>query len=448
MPINSLEDIWAAVCEECKKTISEVAFNCFLKDLKPVSFNSGEFVVSINNEYMRGIIEQNYSETLTNALRNVMGIDVSVTVVFEDDEEKIKLAEQYSDGLSFEDFFTFQNFIVGSGNRFAHAACLAVADSPTLIYNPLIIYGPSGVGKTHLMLAIKNYTKKKFPHKKVEYIRSEDFTNQLIKALQDGKLGFGSIEDFRNKYRNVDLLLIDDIHFIAGKEQTQEEFFNTFNTLQQKNKQIVVTLDRPPKEVKTLDDRIRSRLESGLFADITTPDFETRVGIVLKKAEQMGIELNENIVYYIADHIKVNTRQLEGVIKKLQAYITIQNRVPTLSVVQGFIKDIISNAHPEPIKIETIIAEVARTYNVSEADILSNRKTASLVLARQVSMYIARETTDLSYKAIGEMFSRDHSTVLHNCNKIEEFLKDKPFQKELVFDIIKNLQSNSEGNIS
>lgn len=444
MPINSIEDIWSAVCDECKKTITEIAFNCFLKDLKPVSFNSGEFVVSINNDYMRTLIEQNYSDLLNSSIKNVMGIDVSVLIIFEDDEEKIKNAEQFSDGLTFEDFFTFQNFIVGSTNHFAHAASLAVAENPGIgNYNPLVIYGPSGVGKTHLMLAIKNHIKKKFPLKKIEYIRSEEFTNQLIRALQEGKLGLGSIDDFRNKYRNVDVLLIDDIHFIAGKEQTQEEFFNTFNTLQQNNKQIVVTLDRPPKEVRTLNDRLRSRLEGGMFADITTPDFETRVGIIIKKAEQLGIELSENIVYYIAEHLKNNTRQLEGVVKKLQAYITILNKTPTIAIVQGFIKDIISDTQPEPIKIEKIIAEVARTYNVSESDILSSRKTAALVLARQVSMYIARETTDLSYKAIGEKFGRDHSTVLHNCSKIEEFLKDKPFQKELVDDIIKNLQSNN-----
>ncbi len=444
MAINSIDDIWEAVCEECKKTITEVAFNCFFKDLKPVSFNSGEFVISINNEYMRTVIEDNYTEILKNALKNVTGINVNVVIIYEDEEEKIKNVEQFSEGLSFEDFFTFQNFIVGSTNRFAHAASLAVAENPSVTYNPLVIYGPSGVGKTHLMLAIKNHIKKKFPQKKIEYIRSEEFTNQLIHALQEGKLGLGTMDDFRTKYRNLDVLFIDDIHFIAGKEQTQEEVFNTFNTLLQNNKQIVVTLDRPPREVKTLNDRIRSRLEGGMFADITTPDFETRVGIIIKKAEQLNIELSENIVYYIAEHIKVNTRQIEGVVKKLQAYITILNKTPTISTVQGFIKDIISDYQPEPIKIEKIIAEVARTYNVSETDILSNRKTASLVLARQVSMYIARETTDLSYKSIGEKFGRDHSTVLHNCSKIEEFLKDKPFQKELVDDIIKNLQSTNE----
>ncbi len=444
MPINSLDDIWYAVCDECKKVISEIAFNCFLKDLRPVSLDGRELILAINNEYMRGVVEQNYTETLKDSIKAVMGIEIDVKIIYEDEEVNIMLAEKYSEGLSFEDFFTFQNFIVGSSNRFAHAASLAVADNPVLIYNPLVIYGPSGVGKTHLMLAIKNHIKKKFPNKSIEYIRSEDFTNQLIKALQDGKLGLGSIDDFRNKFRNVDVLLIDDIHFIAGKEQTQEEFFNTFNTLLQTNKQIVVTLDRPPKEVKTLDDRIRSRLESGLFADITTPDFETRVGIIIKKTEQLGIELGENIVYYIAEHIKVNTRQLEGVIKKLQAYIKIQNRIPTISVVQGFIRDVINDTQPEPIKIEKIISEVARTYNISESDVLSNRRTASLVLARQVAMYIARETTDLSFKAIGESFGKDHTTVLHNVRTIEKFLSDKPYQKELVDDLIKNLKSNNE----
>ena len=446
MPISSLDDIWNLVSEKCKEMITETAFNCFLKDLKPVSFNGGEFIVSCNDEYARGIVEENYSEVLKKALNGVMGIEVNVRVIYEEDEEKILRAEQFSEGLSFEDFFTFENFIVGSTNRFAHAASLAVADNPSITYNPLVIYGPSGVGKTHLMLAIKNHIKKKFPFKVIEYIRSEDFTNQLIKALQDGKLGLGTMEDFREKFRNIDVLLIDDIHFIAGKEQTQEEFFNTFNTLLQSNKQIVVTLDRPPRDVKTLDNRIRSRFESGLLADITTPDFETRVGIIIKKAQQLGFELNENLVYYIAENIKVNTRQLEGVVKRLHAHISIQNKTPNLSVVQGIIRDVINDTQPEPIKIEKIISEVAKTYNISEEEILSNRKTANLVLARQVAMYISRKTTDLSFKAIGECFGKDHTTVLYNVSKIEEFLKDKPYQRELVEDIIKNLKSNNDNS--
>lgn len=446
MYISSLQDIWFAVCDECKKTVSEIAFNCFLKDLRPVSLDAKKFIISVNNEYMLSVIEQNYSELLYNAIYNVMGIKMEVEFILEDDEEKIQKAEKYCEGLSFEDFFTFSNFIIGPTNKFANAASFAVADNPNIIYNPLVIYGPSGVGKTHLMLAIKNHIKTKYPDKKIEFTTGENFTNQLIQAIQDGKLGLGTIEDFRNKYRNIDVLLIDDIHFIAGKEQTQEEFFNTFNYLYQKNKQIVVTLDRPPKEIKTLDDRIRSRFESGLFADIISPDYETRVGIINQKAEQMNIKIEQNLVCYIADNIKVNTRQLEGVVKKLQAYITIQNMVPNLAVVQGFIKDVISDTKPEPIKIETIISEVAKTYNVLENDILSNRRTASLALARQVAMYITREMTNMSFKAIGESFGKDHTTVLYNVNKIEEFLSDKPYEKELVENIIRNLNEKNSNS--
>lgn len=446
MSVSSVADIWVLVCEECKKLITQVAFDCFISGLKPIAFDSGELVLACKEEYEKGIIEQNYTEILQKSASSAMGFDVKVRIIVEQDEENFLLAEEFSDGLSFEDFFTFQNFVVGSNNRFAHAASLAVADSQVVIpnYNPLVIYGPSGVGKTHLMLAIKNHMRKKNPYKKIEYIRSEDFTNQLIQALQEGKLGMGSIDDFRNKYRNVDVLLIDDIHFIAGKEQTQEEFFNTFNTLIQNNKQIVVTVDKPPKDIKTLDDRIRSRLEGGLFADILAPDFETRVGIVMQKARQYNIDMSEHVAYYIAENIKVNTRQIEGVVKKLQAFISIQKKAPTVIIVQGIIKDIMNDTKPEPIKVESIISEVAHVYNVSETDILSNRKTKDLALARQVAMYIARKTTDLSYKAIGECFGKDHTTVLYNCQKIENFLIDKPYQQELVEDIINNLRSKSE----
>ncbi|MBR4761128.1 MAG: chromosomal replication initiator protein DnaA [Clostridia bacterium] len=440
MKISSINDIWNAVCEECKKSVSEVAFDTFFKFLKPESFDSNEFILSTENEYLKTTVESLYRDIIAAAIKTVMGIPINPVFVVGDDEETIKKAEQESEGLTFESFFTFDNFVVGSSNEFAHAASLAVADNPNIVYNPLVIYGPSGVGKTHLLLAIKNHIKKNFPYKNVEYTRCEDFTNQLIKSLHEGKLGMGTIDDFRNKYRNADVLLIDDIQFIAGKESTQEEFFNTFNTLYQNNKQIVVTLDRPLKEIKTLDDRIRSRLSAGLFADISSPNFETRVGIIRKKAEQCNITIDENIVYYIAENIKSNTRQLEGVVKKLQAYIAIQKKTPTVSIAQNFIKDVIIDTKPEPISIEKIISEVARSYGVSESDIISSRKTAKLALSRQVAMYIARQTTELSYSAIGEKFGRDHSTVLYNCNRIEEFLRDKPYEKELVDDIIKNLQ--------
>ncbi len=443
MSVFSIKDIWSAVCEECKKKITPIAFDTFFKFLEPENMTSSEFFISANHEYIKDTVETLYTEIIRESIKEVVGVDLRPIFLVADDEETIERAEEFSEGLTFESFFTFDNFIVGSTNRFAHAACLAVAGSNQIIYNPLIVYGPSGVGKTHLLLAIKNHIKKIAPHKSIEYIRGEDFTNQLIQALHEGKLGMGSIDDFRNKFRRVDVLLIDDIHFIAGKEQTQEEFFNTFNTLYQNNKQIVVTLDRPLKEIKTLDDRIRSRLSAGLFADISLPDFETRVGIIRQKAEQCDIEIEENLIFYIAENIKSNTRQLEGVVKKLQAYIKIQNKIPNVSIIQQFIKDVIADTSPEPIKIEKIIEEVAHSYNVTESDILSNRRTASLALARQVAMYIARETTDLSFKAIGESFGKDHTTVLYNVNKIEKFLQDKPYEKELVDDIIKNLRGDN-----
>jgi chromosomal replication initiator protein len=327
---------------------------------------------------------------------------------------------------------------MGACNRFAHAASMAVADNPRIIYNPLVIYGPSGVGKTHLLLAIRNRIKEKFPEKRIEYVRCEEFTNNLIEAIHTG-----TSDIFRNRFRNLDVLLIDDIQFIAGKEQTQEEFFNTFNALHQGGKQLVFTMDRPPKDVKTLDDRIRNRLEMGLFADITPPDYETRVGIIKKKAESLGISIEDNLVHYIAEHIKMNIRQLEGVVKKLQAFISIQNHTPTVSVVQNIIREVVNDTKPEPIKIEKIIAEVARTYDVSEKDIISKRKTAELAKARQIAMYIARETTELSYKPIGEAFGKDHTTVLYAVKKVEAFLKENPHEKEIIDDIIKNIKNES-----
>ena len=438
MQIESLTDIWEAVCAELKKRMTEIAFNVWFKDLHPIEIRNGEIILGIYSDYKKQIIESNYMNVITPSIREIMGIDMDIKIVVEDENGRIitnKVAEVVT---SLNDSYTFDNFIMGSCNRFAHAASMAVADNPRIIYNPLVIYGPSGVGKTHLMLAVKIRIKVKFPEKRVEYVRCEDFTNQLINAIQTG-----TSDTFRNTYRNLDVLLIDDIQFIAGKEQTQEEFFNTFNALHQDNKQLVFTMDRPPKDVKTLDDRIRNRLEMGLFADITPPDYETRVGIIKKKAESLGIYIEENLVHYIAEHIKMNIRQLEGVVKKLQAFIQIQNHTPTVAVVQNIIREIVNDTKPEPIKIEQIINEVARTYDVSEKDFISKRKTAELAKARQIAMYIARETTELSYKPIGEAFGKDHTTVLYAVKKVETFLKENPHEKEIIDDIIKNLKNET-----
>ncbi len=442
MKIESPSDIWVLVCDEIKKSVSEIAFDVWLKDLHPIDLKNGEFTLGINSDYKKQIVESNYIEMIHTNLKHIMGFDVAVTILVEDESgQVVSPAKPISDG-SFESDYTFDNFIVGSTNRFAHAASMAVADNPQIIYNPLIIYGRSGVGKTHLLLAIKNHIRKKYPTKKIEYIRCEDFTNQLISAIHDGSLGLGSLDNFRNRFRTTDVLLIDDIQFIAGKDQTQEEFFNTFNTLYQNKKQIVITCDCPPKDIKRLDDRLRSRFESGLIADITPPDFETKVGIIRNKEQQLGITIPDNVVFYIAEHIQDNTRQLEGVVKKIQALILIDQKTPTLSIVQGFIREVVSDTKPEPIKIEQIITEVARTYNVSEGDILSSRRSAELVKARHVAMYIARETTELPYQSIGETFGRNHTTVLYTEKKVKEMMKENPYEKNIIEDIIKNLKSD------
>ncbi len=445
MQIESIGDIWKAVCNDCieKQYITEIAFSVWIEDIIPISMENGVFTASIYSSYKKGIVESNFKKFIEQSLLDVVGIPVKFELLLSDENGGVVSSEPSENPKddSFESHYTFDNFIVGSSNRFAHAASMAVADNPAATpYNPLVIYGNSGVGKTHLLLSIKNHISKKFPDLKIEYTRGEDFTNNLINSLNKGEIGTN--EDFRNKYRTVDVFLMDDIHFIAGKERTQEEFFNTFDTLINANKQIVVTCDRPPKDIKTLAERIRSRLESGLMADITPPDFETRVGIIKTKAEFLNISLDENIVYFIAEHIKMNTRQLNGVVKKLQAYINLQNKTPTISVVQGFIRDIMNDTTPEPIKIDEIISEVSKTFNVSEKDIVSKRKTAAVAFARQVAMYITRETTELSYKAIGDSFGKDHTTVLYNVQKIEEHLKNNPFDKELVEDIIKNLKND------
>lgn len=437
MDINSLNDIWQAISEMLLQKMNQISYNVWFKDLHLIEIREGQMVFSIYSGYKKNIIESNYMPVFKPIIREIMGIDMDIVIVVEDENGHVLQNEVASPDSTYEDSLTFDNYIVGTCNRFAHAAAMAVADNRNIIYNPLVIYGDTGVGKTHLMLAIRNQIKKKYPEKRIEYVRCETFLNDFISAVHNG-----IVDKFRETYRNVDVLLIDDIQFIAGKKETQEEFFNTFNSLYQSNKQIVLTMDRTPKEIKTLDDRIRSRLEMGLICDITPPEYETRVGIIRKKAESLNITIDESIVHYVAEHIKVNTRQLEGVVKKIQALLQM-NVVPTLSTVQGIVKEVVTDLSPEPIKIDKIISEVARMYEVSENEILSRHKTADVAKARQVAMYIARETTELSYKAIGESFGRDHTTALFSVNKIEELMKNSPYDKGLIEDMIKNLKNEN-----
>ncbi|MDE5852717.1 MAG: chromosomal replication initiator protein DnaA, partial [Oscillospiraceae bacterium] len=327
--------------------------------------------------------------------------------------------------------YTFDNFIVGSTNSFAYAACKAVSQHQSGAYNPLFIYGPSGMGKTHLLLAIRHKVKNTNPALNVVYINGEAFTNEFITAIEQEKT-----REFHEKYRNVDFLLMDDIQFLAGKIQTQEEFFYTFNELHQIGKQIVLTSDRPPKDIKTLENRLRTRFEWGLLADIAPSDFETRVAIVRRKAQLLQIDIPDEVINYIAKNLKNNIRQLEGAVKKIKAYKLLADSSPSIAMAQSVIRDILNDDQPTPVTIEKIISEVSRTFNVSESDIRSTKRQSQIAKARHISIYVVREITQLPYEEIGKEFSnRDHSTITHSLKKVEMLIKKDSKQKEIIEDI-------------
>ena len=324
--------------------------------------------------------------------------------------------------------YTFDTFVIGSGNRFAHAASLAVAEAPAKAYNPLFIYGGVGLGKTHLMHAIGHYVLEHNPDAKVVYLSSEKFTNEFINSIRDNRP-----DDFRNKYRNVDILLIDDIQFLAGKESTQEEFFHTFNALHEENKQIVISSDRPPKEIPTLEDRLRSRFEWGLITDITPPDLETRIAILRKKAKAEGLDIPNEVMLYIANQIDTNIRELEGALIRVVAYSSLENKDINADLAAEALKNIIPTAKPKVVTIKDIMRIVGEEYGVKMEDFLAKKRTKAIAFPRQIAMYLSRELTDNSLPKIGEEFGgRDHTTVLHAHEKISKLIeKDAQFQKQI-----------------
>ncbi len=432
----SISEIWNAVCEELKKSISLVGFNTWFRDLKLTDVGAGTVTVNVPSMIKMNIVDLNYRKTLEKSFAAVLGFNVTLLLTCAETAAK---RESFSDNQSSvreENNFSFDNFIVGPSNRFAHAAAKAVAENPANIYNPFFIYGPSGVGKTHLMFAIENEILKKHPEKKSIYVRGEDFTNSFIQALSTGK-----IPEFNNRFRNVDVFLLDDIQFIAGKDSTQEAFFNTFDSLYQNHKQIVLTSDRPAKDIKSLDDRIRSRCESGLPADIQPPDYETRVGIIRSKADMLGIEIPDEIIFYIAEQVTRNTRQIEGIVKKIHAHVQMDNKMPNIAMVHGYIKDIVNDVSVVKITPQKIIEEISRTYNISEEDIISSKRSAPIAHARQVAMYVIRQVNQLTYEDIGKIFGRDHATVLYTIQKVEQMIKMDPSEKNIVEDIVANLEN-------
>ena len=440
--MDSFKDVLEAAQAYCKENLAEATYNLYIDGLEPISFEDSRYVtLSVRNDFICKIIKDRYLELLKNAFKEVLGFDVEITLVVPTTlPHEVVIARQYdSDPKSpqgnYE--FTFENFIKGPSNQFAFAAAQAVAANPSGAYNPLFIHGGSGLGKTHLLNAIKTEIQKNNPDFVIMYVSCEQFTNELIAAIRSG-----STESFRMKYREADLLLVDDIQFIAGKESTQEEFFHTFNTLHEAGKQIVIASDRPAKEIKSLEERLRTRFESGLTADVQPPDFETRVAIVKRKAELLNLKLPQDVAEFIANHVKNNIRQLEGTVKKLNAYYMLEGIQPVISVAQTAIKDILNETQPVPVTIEKIIGEVSRTFNVSAADIRGTKRNASVANARRVAIHILREVTGMSMEEIGREFSgRDHSTIVYSLKTMEKELNNDPHLRETVDDIIKNVKN-------
>ena len=387
-------------------------------------------------EFKRNIINSRFSESIKAVLSDIFACDFDLLVLAGDEVNDFELKKKSENSLPEMDGYTFDNFIVGSSNKFAHAAAIAVAENPGKAYNPLFIYGNSGLGKTHLLLAIGQEIHSRSPEKSIAYIKGDEFTNQMVKSLRENKA-----EEFRTKYRNVSLFLVDDIQFIAGKQGTQEEFFHTFNNIYEAGNQIVITSDRPPMEMAQLDDRLRTRFEWGLMADIQPPDLETRMAITRNKAAQLGLILSDDAVEYIATNITSNIRQLEGVIKRLTAYKEILDDVITIDSVKRAIKDVIRIGTYTPTP-DIIIRETARYYSLKEEDLRGQNRSKNMTMARQVSMYLMRSLTGLSLKDIGTHYEdRNHATVLSSIRKVEQLLKNDPSMAGTVRDITSNINS-------
>ena len=437
--MESFNDVLDAAKQYCREHTAEATYQYYISGLEAVSFeNSNCVTLLVRNDFIRGILEDRYTGLMKAAFKAALGFDVEVKFTIpQPDPEEEEAREDREERLPVGQYaFTFENFIRGPSNQFAFAAAQAVAANPSGAYNPLFIYGPSGLGKTHLLHAIKFEVAKNHPDFNIVYVDCEVFTNEIIEAVKNG-----TTELFRQKYRLADVLLIDDIQFLAGKESTQEEFFHTFNTLHNAGKQIVIASDRPAKEIKSLEERLRTRFEWGLTADIQPPDFETRVAIVKRKAELLKLDVPEDVADYIANHLKQNIRQLEGAVKKLNAYYMLEGISPCIGVTSTAIKDTLNDTQPIPVTIEKIINEVARTYNLLPSDIRGKKRSANVSAARQMTMYIIREVTGMSMEAIGQEFNRDHSTVVYSINTMEKNITKDRHLKEMCDDIIKNVRT-------
>ena len=450
---NNLENLWDKVLAKIQENLSKPSFETWFQETKIIAIQNNLLIIEVPNEFAKDWIETRYSKLIAEIVENITNKSLDIKFVMPEmkneaieeqkeqieEEETTTKEEQKDNEAILNPKYTFDTFVIGSSNRFAHAASLAVAEAPAKAYNPLFIYGEVGLGKTHLMHAIGHYILKHNSKMNIMYLTSEEFTNRLINSIR-----YDETIKFRNQYRNIDILLIDDIQFLAGKERTQEEFFHTFNALHDANKQIIISSDRPPKEIPTLEERLRSRFEWGLITDIQEPDLETRIAILKKKASLDDIEVPNDVIVYIANEIKSNIRELEGALIRVVAYSSLVNDNITVELTQEALKDIIESNQPKKnkqITVNLIKEVVANNYGVDIQTMESKKRTRAVAFPRQIAMYIARKLTSLSLPQIGKKFGgRDHSTVLHAFNKIKDKMEDEKDFNEKIKDLIAEIK--------
>jgi chromosomal replication initiator protein len=452
--MSSLFSLWEKTLKHLEKEISGVSYETWIKEIKPVYESNDTLYFEVSNELHKNIIDQRYKETIKAALVKSSAeiglisnyIDISPVFLTKENlalldvNKKNIVQAQDKSNITLNPNYTFDTFVVGNSNKFAHAASVAVAEAPGRSYNPLFLYGGVGLGKTHLMHAIGNHISVEYPEAVIMYVTSETFTNELIASLASNQTSVK--EQFRNKYRRADVLLIDDIQFIAGKVGIQEEFFHTFNTLYESNKQIVISSDKPPKEIVTLEERLRSRFEWGLIADIQPPDYETKVAILLKKAIQLrakennDLKIENEILHFIASKATSNIRELEGALQKVIAYARLYNNEITMDLAAEALKDFFSSPKLKRITNKDIIDTVCEYYDISEEDIKGKKKHREVSYPRQVAMYLIRELTDISLPKIGEIFGgKDHTTVIHAIDKISTEIAANLETEKLIKDL-------------
>lgn len=453
---EQFNEIWSFALKEIQRVceLPDTMMHLWFNDMKLTLVTEDSVVLTTETDFRRDVVTNRYTKQLTEVMSGILGYPVTVSVVSGQKERNlekkmtaaarlesadvdpakdfyVRVGEQRTQNKAsvpsaFREY-TFENFVIGSSNRFAHAAALAVADAPVNSYNPLFIYGPSGVGKTHLLYAITNRITKNYPDYRVIYVSGEEFTNQLIDAIHRN-----ITPEFREKYRKADVLLIDDIHFIAGKDSTQEEFFHTFNELYKNNKQIILTSDRPPKDIKTLENRLRTRFDSGLTADIQLPDLELRAAIIKMKAEAVGVDISDDVVNYIAENINDSVRNLEGAVNKIGALNKLSGQNISLDLAVRCISDKMVGSEPVNVTIDKILHTVSSHYNITVEDMKSRKRISSIASARHVAVYIIKKMTDRSLPAIGREFNRDHTTIINSIDTVEKRLASDPaFDAEL-----------------